>query len=252
MSKIVSIFNQKGGVGKTTTAVNLAYGLSTMNLKVLLIDMDPQSNAGSCLLGEKKSNFNIYDVLTDRAGIREAIVKKSSSALDVIASDDNLAGLEMELAGRNDGMELLKKKIEEIKNNYDFIFIDSPPSLGMLSVMSLVASNGVLIPIQSEYYALEGVSRLFKTIELVRKNYNPHLEVEGVLITMYDGRNNLSSEVMNEVGKFFKNKLYDSVIHRNVKLAEAPGYANTIFEYDNKSRGAENYMNLCEEFIQKQ
>lgn len=254
MSKTLAVFNQKGGVGKTTTAINLSYALAKMGQRVLCVDMDAQSNLSSGLLEDySEETSSMYTVLTDETiDIRSLIKKTNLAGLHVLDSSTDIAGLEIELAQRGDWKSILKTRLDEIKNDYDFIFIDSPPSLGILSIMSLTAAESVIIPIQAEYYALEGVSKLIKTIELVRENYNHGLSIEGVLITMFDSRNNLHSEVFSEVKNFFKSKLYTAIIYRNIRLAEAPSHSMSIFEYDAGSKGAENYMNLAEEFLQKQ
>ncbi len=235
MSKTIVIFNQKGGVGKTTTAINLSYALAKL------------------LEDYREASSSTYTLLTDdKKDIRSLIKPTKLDKLHVIDSSTDIAGLEIELAQKGDWKEILKRRLDEIKSDYDFIFIDSPPSLGILSIMSLAAANSVIIPIQAEYYALEGVSKLIKTIELVKENYNQALTIEGVLITMFDARNNLHTEVFSEVQNFFGAKLYTAVINRNIRLAEAPSYSMSIFEYDKASKGAENYMNLAEEFLQKQ
>lgn len=254
MSKTVAIFNQKGGVGKTTTAINLSYALAKMGQRVLAVDMDAQSNLSSGLLENySEESSSMYTVLTDASVYIRSLIKRTKLAkLDILDSSIDIAGLEIELAQKSDWKSILKTRLDELKDDYDFIFIDSPPSLGILSIMSLTAAQSVIIPIQAEYYALEGVSKLIKTIELVKQNYNENLSIEGVLVTMFDSRNNLHTEVFSEVKNFFKSKLYTAIIYRNVRLAEAPSYSMSIFEYDNSSKGAENYMNLAEEFLQKQ
>lgn len=254
MSKTVAIFNQKGGVGKTTTAINLSYALAKMGQRVLAVDMDAQSNLSSGLLENySEESSSMYTVLTDESKDIRSLIKRTKLAkLDTLDSSIDIAGLEIELAQKSDWKSILKTRLDELKDDYDFIFIDSPPSLGILSIMSLTAAQSVIIPIQAEYYALEGVSKLIKTIELVKQNYNENLSIEGVLVTMFDSRNNLHTEVFSEVKNFFKSKLYTAIIYRNVRLAEAPSYSMSIFEYDNSSKGAENYMNLAEEFLQKQ
>lgn len=254
MSKTIVIFNQKGGVGKTTTAINLSYALAKLSQRVLCVDMDAQSNLSSGLLEDySEASSSTYTLLTDdKKDIRSLIKPTKLDKLHVIDSSTDIAGLEIELAQKGDWKDILKRRLDEIKSDYDFIFIDSPPSLGILSIMSLAAANSVIIPIQAEYYALEGVSKLIKTIELVKENYNQALTIEGVLITMFDARNNLHTEVFSEVQNFFGAKLYTAVINRNIRLAEAPSYSMSIFEYDKASKGAENYMNLAEEFLQKQ
>lgn len=250
MGKIISIFNQKGGVGKTTTSVNLSAGIGRLGKNVLLIDLDPQGNASSGLGIDKNGVENlIYDVLALDVPIDEAIYETSSVNLHIIPSNNELAGLEIELARNDNWEELLKEKLSEVRDKYDFIFIDCPPSLGILSVLALIASDSVIIPIQCEYYALEGVSQLFNTIELVKRSYNPKLNIEGVVLSMFDGRTNLSIQVVEEVKDYFKGKVYTSIIPRNVRLAEAPSHGESIMDYDEKSKGSEAYMELAEEFL---
>ena len=250
MGKVVSIFNQKGGVGKTTTSINLSAGLGKLGKKVLLIDLDPQGNSTSGLGLEKRDlEYLIYDVLAMDLPVKEAIFPTSAENLSIIPSNSELAGLEIELAKEGNWEERLKNKLKDIKEDYDFIFIDCPPSLGILSVISLIASDSVIIPIQCEYFALEGVSQLFETIELVRRSYNTDLEIEGVVLSMFDGRTNLSIQVVEEVKNFFKGKVYTSIIPRNVRLAEAPSHGLSIMDYDARSKGAESYMDLAEEFL---
>ena len=250
MGKIVSIFNQKGGVGKTTTSINLAAGVGMLGKKVLLVDIDPQGNSTSGLGVEKNKVENlIYDVLASGIPIEESIYKTSAENVMIIPSNNQLAGLEIEFARSDNWEKSLKLELDKIRNDFDYIFIDCPPSLGILSVMGLIASDSVLIPIQCEYYALEGVSQLFETIEIVKNNYNPNLDIEGVVLSMFDGRTNLSIQVVEEVKAFFKGKVYVNIIPRNVRLAEAPSYGLSIMDYDKKSKGAEAYMDLAEEFI---
>lgn len=250
MGKIISIFNQKGGVGKTTTSINLSAGLGKLGKNILLIDLDPQGNSTSGLGLEKSEvEYLIYDVLAMNHPIEEAILPTSAENLKIIPSNSQLAGLEIELAREENWEERLKEKLVLIKDDYDFIFIDCPPSLGILSVISLIASDSVIIPVQCEYFALEGVSQLFETIELVKKGYNPDLKIEGVVLSMFDGRTNLSIQVVEEVKKFFRGKVYTSIIPRNVRLAEAPSHGLSIMDYDLKSKGAESYMELAEEFL---
>lgn len=251
LGKIISIFNQKGGVGKTTTSINLSAGLGKLGKKILLIDIDPQGNCTSGLGVEKKDGHAIiYDVLVDKIKIEDAIRESSAENVDIIASNNELAGLEIEFARAGNWEGSLRNNLKDIREKYDFIFIDCPPSLGILSVIGLVASDSVIIPIQCEYYALEGVSQLFETIKLVKSGLNPDLEIEGVVLSMFDGRTNLSIEVVDEVKKFFKGKVYVSLIPRNVRLAEAPSFGLSIMDYDDKSRGAEAYMELAEEFLE--
>lgn len=251
MGKVISIFNQKGGVGKTTTSINLSAGIGRLGKKVLLIDLDPQGNATSGLGIEKNLESPIiYDVLVGSANIEESIRKTSAENVDIVPSNNELAGLEIELAKEGNWENILKDVLVDIKDKYSFIIIDCPPSLGILSVIGLIASNSVIIPIQCEYYALEGVSQLFETIKLVRKGLNPNLEIEGVVLSMFDGRTNLSIQVVEEVKCFFKGKVYVSLIPRNVRLAEAPSHGLSIMDYDLKSKGSEAYMDLAEEFLE--
>lgn len=250
MGKIVSIFNQKGGVGKTTTSINLAAGLGKLGRKVLLLDLDPQGNSTSGLgLDKREVDKQMYDILTGEIPIREGIDETSAENVDLIPSNNDLAGLEIELASTSNWQVRLNDLIDEIRDDYDYIFVDCPPSLGILSIIGLVASDSVIIPIQCEYYALEGVSQLFDTIELVRRGYNPDLEIEGVVLSMFDGRTNLSIQVVEEVKSFFKGKVYVSIIPRNVRLAEAPSHGLSVMDYDSRSKGAEAYMELAEEFL---
>lgn len=251
MGKVISIFNQKGGVGKTTTSINLSAGIGRLGKKILLIDLDPQGNATSGLGIEKASDHPIiYDVLVGNEDIEKTIRPTSAENVDIIPANNELAGLEIELAKEGNWQNILRDVLVDTRNRYDFIIIDCPPSLGILSVIGLIASNSVIIPIQCEYYALEGVSQLFETIKLVRQGLNPGLEVEGVVLSMFDGRTNLSIQVVEEVKAFFKGKVYVSLIPRNVRLAEAPSHGLSIMDYDLKSKGAEAYMDLAEEFLE--
>ena len=250
MARTITIFNQKGGVGKTTTVINLAAALGKLDQKILVIDIDPQGNATSGLGVDKLSlNLSTYDALINRVKLEEIILKTSAENVDILPSNVDLAGAEIELIEIDERELCLKKSIEPIQDKYDYIFIDCPPSLGLLSINGLAASHSVLIPIQCEYYALEGVSQLMDTIILVKKGLNPDLEIEGVALSMFDGRTNLSIQVVDEVKKYFKGKVYTSIIPRNVRLAEAPSYGLSIIDYDSKSKGAEAYMELAEEFL---
>lgn len=250
MGKIISIFNQKGGVGKTTSSINLSAGVGKLGKRVLLIDLDPQGNSTSGLGVEKNEvDSQIYDILALDVPIEKAIHETSAENVYIIPSNSQLAGLEIELAREGDWETLLRDKLFSIKDDFDFIFIDCPPSLGILSVLGLIASNSVIIPIQCEYYALEGVSQLFDTIQLVKANFNPGLDIEGVILSMFDGRTNLSIQVVDEVKAYFKGKVYVSIIPRNVRLAEAPSHGLSIMDYDDKSKGSEAYMELAEEFL---
>lgn len=250
MSRVITVFNQKGGVGKTTSVINLAAALGKMKKNILVVDIDPQGNATSGLGIDKNSLKNsIYDALINNVSMKQIVQKTSAENVDIIPSNVNLAGAEIELIQKEERELSLKHSLEDIKDDYDFIFIDCPPSLGLLSLNGLSASDSVLIPIQCEYYALEGVSQLVETIMLVKKSLNPNLEIEGVILSMFDGRTNLSIQVVEEVKKYFKGKVYTSIIPRNVRLAEAPSYGISVLDYDPKSKGAEAYTELAEEFI---
>lgn len=247
--RIISIFNQKGGVGKTTTVVNLAAALGKKNKKVLVIDLDPQGNSSSGLgINKMELDYTIYDVLLEE----EKFIPLETSAqnVEILPSNTELSGFEIEAVGIEQREKLLKKAIKNYEE-YNFVLIDCPPSLGLLSINSLIASHSVLIPIQSEYYALEGVSQLVKTIELVKNSLNPNLEIEGVVISMFDGRNNLSLDVVEEVKKYFKNKVFKTIIPRNIRLAEAPSHGLSVLDYDEKSKGAVAYKKLANELIKR-
>lgn len=250
MAKIIAIFNQKGGVGKTTTNVNLSACVAKLNKKVLVLDIDPQGNTTSGFGIDKKTvDKSIYDVLIEGEDIKNTIIKTENENLDLISSNVDLAGAEIELTNRDERELILKKSLEGIRDDYDYVFIDCPPSLGLLTINALVAVDSVIIPIQCEYYALEGVSQLMSTIKLIKRSLNPKLEVEGVVLSMFDGRTNLSIQVVDEVKKYFKGKVYTTLIPRNVRLAEAPSHGLSIIDYDPKSKGAEAYMELAEEFL---
>lgn len=248
MAKVLAITNQKGGVGKTTTAVNLAACLGALGRRVLLVDFDPQGNATSGVgLDKAELEQTVYHVVIGGADVRSAI-RRTEYELDVLPSNVDLAGAEVELATAGDGRETrLKAAIDQVRDDYDFILIDSPPSLGLLSLNTLAAADGVLIPIQCEFYALEGVSELMRTLDLVRDGLNPSLEVSGVLLTMFDSRTNLSGQVAGEVREFFKEKVYETVIPRTVRLSEAPSYGMPIIAYDIHAKGAEVYAELAKE-----
>lgn len=251
MGKAIAIFNQKGGVGKTTTNINLAACLALKGKRVLIVDIDPQGNTTSGVGVSKRSLKNtVYNILIDRTyDPRKAIVHTQVANLDLIPASVDLAGAEIELVQIEGRESTLKYGLDKIRDNYDYIFIDCPPSLGLLTINSLTAVDSVLIPIQCEFYALEGVSQLVSTIDLVKKGLNPNLEVEGVVLSMFDGRTNLSLQVVQEVKKYFGGKVYTTVIPRNVRLAEAPSYGLPITEYDPKSSGAIAYMEFAEEFL---
>ncbi len=251
MGKAIAIFNQKGGVGKTTTNINLAACLAIRGKKVLILDIDPQGNTTSGIGVTKRNLKNtVYNILIDKDyDPRKAIIKTNVENLDLIPASVDLAGAEVELVGMEGRENALKDGLEKIKDNYDYIFIDCPPSLGLLTINSLAAVDSVLVPIQCEFYALEGVSQLVSTIDLVKKSLNPKLEIQGVILSMFDGRTNLSLQVVQEVKKYFGNKVYATVIPRNVRLAEAPSYGMPITEYDPKSKGAEAYGDFADEFL---
>ena len=255
MAKIFAISNQKGGVGKTTTAINLSVALAENHKKVLLVDIDPQGNTTSGLGFDKTSlKYSIYDILTSSdVKISDAIIQSQLvDNLYLIPANMDLAGAEVEMIESKDREKILKEKLKEYDTEFDFIFIDCPPSLGILTLNALTACDSVIIPIQCEFYALEGVGQLINTINLVRKSLNKDLEVEGVIMTMYDSRTNLCNEVFKEVKNYFKDKVYTTKIPRNIRLAEAPSFGLPILLYDDKCRGAEAYDKLTKEFIKRQ
>lgn len=249
LSKIVAIVNQKGGVGKTTSAVNISACLAQKGKRVLLIDNDPQGNATSGLGIDKNKEKSTYDVIISDTKITEAIVETSIKNLHICPSNINLAGAEVELVSMMSREMRLKEKVEEIENDYDYILIDCPPSLGLLTINSFTTANSLLIPIQCEYYALEGVGQLMNTINLVKRQLNKSLYVEGVILTMNDSRTNLSAQVINEVKGYFKDNVYKTIIPRNIKLSEAPSYGMPITTYDPRSKGAKCYQKLTEEIL---
>ena len=258
MAKIISLVNQKGGVGKTTTSINLSAALGKMGKRVLLIDMDPQSNATTGL-GLNSNDFknDIYELITGKCEVKKAIKKTKFHNLSIIPATINLAGVDVEFVKRmledkefSQNMQL-KLRLDEIKDNYDYIIIDCPPSLGILTTNALTAADSVIIPVQCEFFALEGIMQLINTIMLAQKNLNPTLDIEGVLLTMLDNRTNLGLEVVEDIKSYFKERVYDTIIPRLVRLSEAPSHGKPIIAYDPHSRGTEAYLNLAKEVIER-
>ena len=254
MGKAIAIFNQKGGVGKTTTNINLSACLAVQGKKVLVIDIDPQGNTTSGIgIKKRKLTDTLYDVLVNKDyDVHKAILQTKTANLDIIPASVDLAGAEIELVNIEGRERRLKKAIEQVRGEYDYIFIDCPPSLGLLTINSLTAVDSVLIPIQCEFYALEGVSQLMSTVELVKKSMNPDLQIEGVILSMFDGRTNLAIQVVQEVKKYFGKYVFSTVIPRNVRLAEAPSYGMPIVKYDPSSAGAKAYNKFALEFLDRE
>lgn len=250
MAKTIVIANQKGGVGKTTTAINLSSSVAAAEFRTLLIDIDPQANSTSGL-GIENNDLSVYQVLIGQEPIERCIQNTYMPFLDILPSNINLVGAEVEMVSLEAREFLLKNAIKTILSNYDFIFIDCPPSLGLLTLNALTSANSVLIPVQCEYFALEGLGQLLNTINIVKKNLNEELAVEGVVLTMYDTRLRLSHQVVEEVKKYFGSKVYETIIHRNVRLSEAPSHSKPVILYDASSIGAQNYISLASELIQR-
>jgi chromosome partitioning protein len=252
MGKIIAIANQKGGVGKTTTSINLAASLGVLEKKILLIDADPQANASSGLGIDVEAVVNgTYQVLEHSASAKEAIVKTDSPNVAIIPAHIDLVAIEIELVDKQDREYMLKKALVDIKNDYDYILIDCAPSLGLITLNSLVAADSVIIPIQCEYFALEGLGKLLNTIKSVQNIHNSELDIEGLLLTMFDSRLRLSNQVVDEVRKHFSSMVFDTIIRRNTRLGEAPSYGESIIAYDATSKGAVNYLNLAQELLKK-
>jgi len=251
MGKIVAIANQKGGVGKTTTSINLAAALGVLEKKILLIDADPQANATSSLIKNSEQKPGTYELIEHQLTAKEVIIETNSPNLEMITSNINLVGVEIELVDKPNREKMLKSAIESLKEDYDYIFIDCPPSLGLITLNCLTAADSVLIPIQCEYFALEGLGKLLSTIRKVQQLHNPELDIEGLLLTMYDSRLKLSNLVIEEVKVHFQEIVFNTIIQRNVRLSEATGHCKSILKYDATSRGAINYLNLAKEFLEK-
>lgn len=252
MGKIIAIANQKGGVGKTTTSVNLAASLGVLEKKVLLIDVDPQANASSGLgIDVDAVELGSYQVLEHTQSAKDAIVATNAPNVDIIPAHIDLVAIEIELVDKDEREYMLKKALVDVKNDYDYIIMDCAPSLGLLTLNALTAADAVIIPIQCEYFALEGLGKLLNTIKSVQKIHNKNLDIEGLLLTMFDSRLRLSNQVVEEVQKHFSDMVFDTIIQRNVRLSEAPSYGESIINYDVSSRGATNYLNLAKEIIKK-
>lgn len=250
VARVICIANQKGGVGKTTTAVNLSASIAVAERKVLLIDFDPQGNSTSGMGFNRQSpEGTIYLALIQGSGIKRMIQKTALPHLDVVPSNTDLIGAEVELIQEKDRERKLDHLVKEVEADYEFVFIDCPPSLGLLTINSLTAAHSVIIPLQCEYYAMEGLTQLLKTIQLIKHAFNPKLKIEGILLTMFDGRNNLSHQVVQEVRTHFKDKVFRTIIPRNIRLSEAPSYGKPVLLYDVHSRGAESYLNLAGEIL---
>ncbi len=248
MAKVIAITNQKGGVGKTTTSINLSASVAAYEKKTLLIDIDPQANSSSGL-GFNKAEVSVYEAISGDVAPKDAIQSTYMPNLDVVPASINLVGAEVEMVNIENREYLLKEFIDEIKNDYDYVFIDCPPSLGLLTLNALTAADAVIVPVQCEYFALEGLGQLLNTINIVKKNFNKDLYIEGVLLTMYDKRLRLSNQVVEEVKKYFGTRVFKTIIHRNVRLSESPSFEKPVILYDATSTGAKNYMSLAAELL---